>query len=186
MRPCKPNNNIMKKEIKLPKGATIEIRQDKVIIEYDDVFKPKNGDFCVIDEDDKVHRTLFIYDGKTTKNDALSYQAAKIHTEFRIAPTKGLSGTPRPATEEEREELLSELHKIGKDWDAEKMEIVELKWEPKKGEMVYVASVMADEKVYPMTYSGAAHHRRLLERDLMFRTRAEAIACTDKMLNAIK
>ena len=180
----------MKKEIEIPKGATIEIRQDKVIIEYDDVFKPKNGDFCVIDEDFYNHRTLFIYNGNTPRFGALPYHAAKVGT---ITSTRSdgwfsgtLYGTPRPMTEEERNELLEALHAIGKDWDAEKMELVELKWVPKEGDLAYYASTAADEMVYQITYSGAAYHRRLLERGLLFRTRAEAVACTEKMIEVAK
>ncbi len=176
----------MKKEIEIPKGATIEIRQDKVIIEYDDVFKPKNGDFCVIDEDYGRYRALFIHNSKAPQYATLSCYASKIGTRISTKPEVWASGIPRPATEEEREELLSELHKIGKDWDAEKMEIVDLKWVPKEGELAYYASTAADGMVHQITYSGAAYHQRLLERGLLFRTRAEAVACTERMLEAAK
>ena len=176
----------MKKEIEIPKGATIEIRKDKIVIEYDDVFKPNNGDFCAIDEDFFNFRTLFIYDGETTKNGALSYHAAKFPAEFSITPTGGLIGNPRPATDEEREELLSELHKIGKDWDAEKMQIVEQKWVPKEGETVYFPNITTEEKAYQMVYLGVVYHKLILERGLIFRTRAEAVACAERILEAAK
>ena len=176
----------MKKEIEFPKGAMIEVRKDKIIIEYEETFVPKNGDFCAIDEGCKKYRTLFIYNGKTTKYGNLSYHAAKFPTEFSITPTVGFDAVFRPVTDEERKELLSELHKIGKDWDAEKMELVELKWVPKEGETVYFASITSDEKACQTVYSGIAYHQRLLERDLMFRTRAEAVACTERMLDAVK
>lgn len=176
----------MKKVIEIPKGATIEIRKDKVVIEYEEAFVPKNGDFCAIDEDDIVHRTLFISNGRTARDNHLSYHAAKIGTDFRITPIDGLSGTPRPMMEDERTELLEALHAIDKDWDAEKMELVDFKWVPKEGDLVYYASTAADEKVHQMTYSGAAYHHRLAERGLLFRTRAEAVACTERMIEAAK
>ena len=176
----------MKKEIEFPKGATIEIRQDKVIIEYEDVFKPKNGDFCAIDEDYEHLRTILIYNGKAIRCGYFEYHAAKIGTLTSIEPERWVSGTPRPVTEEERQELLSDLHKIGKDWDAEKMELVDLKWVPKEGETVYCASIATDEKVHQTKYSGFAYDKRLLERGLMTRTRAEAIACTERMLDVVK
>ena len=176
----------MKKVIELPKDATIEVKQDKIIIEYEEDFVPKDGDFCTIEEDARVNRTLFIYNGKTMQNGALSYYAAKIDTDFSLRPMEGLSGTPRPMTEDERVELLEELHAICKDWDAEKMEIVDFKWVPKLGETVYYASVTAGDKAYELTYLGKLYHRRLLERGLIRRTRAEAIACTDKMLDVVK
>ena len=175
----------MKKEIEFPKGATIEIRKDKIIIEYDDVFKPKNGDFCAIDEDDG-YRTLFIYDGKIPRDGYFSYHACRFRVLTSINPNGGVKGTPRPATEEEQGELLEALHSIGKDWDAEKMELVDLKWKPKDGEIVYLASILADEKVYQMKYSGTVYHQRLLERGLLFRTDSEAVACTERMLDAVK
>lgn len=177
----------MKKVIEFPKGATIEVKQDRVIIEYEEAFVPKNGDFCVIDEDYVYYRTLFISDGKIAKNGGkFSYHAAKIDTDFSTTPSDGLKGNPRPATEDERNELLEALHKVGKDWDAEKMEIVDLKWVPKVGETVYYASVVSDEKASQTTYSDTAYHKRLMERGLIFRTRAEAIACTERMLEVAK
>lgn len=176
----------MKKVIEIPKGATIEVKQDRVIIKYEEAFVPKNGDFCTIDEDDRVHRTLFISNGKAMISGSLSYHVAKIGTDFNLRPIEGLSSTPRAATEDERTELLEALHKVGKDWDAEKMEIVDFKWVPKMGEVAYYASVTAGEKVYELAYSGSVYHQRLLERGLIRRTRAEAIACTDKMLEVAK
>lgn len=182
----KSNNNIMKKEIELPKGATIEIKKNKIIIEYDDVFEPKIGDFCVIDEDFDHHRTLFIYNGKVIRWGFFDYHAAKIGTLISIEPETWVSGTPRPATDEERNELLEALHGLGKDWDAEKMELVDLKWKPKEGEIVYLASVVTEDKVHRISYAGVEYHKRLLKRGLLFRTRAEAIACTERMLEAAK
>lgn len=38
----------MKKVIEIPKGATIEVKQDRIIIEYEDQ-KLKGGDFIVFD-----------------------------------------------------------------------------------------------------------------------------------------
>ena len=73
----------MKKVIEIPKGATIEVKQDRVIIKYEEAFVPKNGDFCVIDKDYGHYRTLFISDGKIAKNGGeFSYHASKINTDF--------------------------------------------------------------------------------------------------------
>jgi hypothetical protein len=176
----------MKKEIELPKGATIEIKKNKIVIEYEETFAPKNGDFCVIDETPISGKVLFISDGRRAGPNRLSYHVAQNHYGVSLRPTLGLPNRARPVTDEERKELLSELHKIGKDWDAKKMELVDFKWVPKEGETVYYASAAAKEKVYEAKYSGFAYDKRLLERGLMFRTRAEAVACAERMLEAVK
>ena len=43
----------------------------------------------------------------------------------------------RPATEEEKKKLFDKLAEEGYEWDAEKKELVKLKWQPKEGEYFY-------------------------------------------------
>ena len=46
----------------------------------------------------------------------------------------------RLATPSERQKLIDKLHEVGKYWDAEKLEIVDLKYVPKVGDCVKIKS----------------------------------------------
>ena len=49
----------------------------------------------------------------------------------------------RPATEEEKKKLFDKLAEEGYSWDAERKELVKLKWKPKEGDLYYAPFLFA-------------------------------------------
>ena len=97
----------------------------------------------------------------------------------------------RKATEEEKQLLLSKLHEIGKDWDEEKKEIVDWKWEPNKGEEYYFPKFRLDDGGFVPSSIGwdgmdvpfdKAHY----DKNWLFRTKEECKPLCDKLNEAIK
>lgn len=90
----------------------------------------------------------------------------------------------RLATDQEIERFYENLHKLHKDWDAEKKQLVDLKWKPKNGDMVYhfdeIGEILYDE--YDVSTDVP-----LSDFGNCFRTREEAEAMVEKikkLLNA--
>lgn len=172
-----------KTEIKIPKGCKATMYQDgdKIIVEYEEKKKFKNGDFLIIDESEDHKRSLLIYDGK--KIFLHSYHALLMRDILYLTPSNGVDiSNARGMTESERQELLEALHKIGKDWDAEKLQIVDYEWKPKYGETYYIPNPCALTMYNAVAYNGDDFDRRCIERGVSYKTREEAIERAKQML----
>ena len=113
--------------------ATIEMVDGVMIVTPKEVkFKPKVGDVVYI-------RTRFkhilIYKG--TANGYLYSFADLIESRLDIDDNPVCYECDiteiRPSTEEEKKLLLDKLKEEGWEWDAEKKELVKLRWKPKEG-----------------------------------------------------
>ena len=94
----------------------------------------------------------------------------------------------RPATEEEKQKLFDKLKEEGYEWDAEKKEIVKLKWEPKEGEKYYrPAFSYSSFWVYSHVFKEAFRDNlaRYLNNGWIFKTEEECRAFCDKLNEAI-
>ena len=94
----------------------------------------------------------------------------------------------RKATEEEKQLLLSKLHKIDKDWDEEKKEIVDWKWEPHEGEDVYYPLFSCGEFISSKAtwFDDDIDVINLKGKGYIFHTDEEATSLCDKLNEAIK
>ena len=90
------------------------------------------------------------------------------------------------ASEEDKEFLLNALNSKGFDWDAEKCRIVELRWEPKEGDTVFVPHCSLLNGKFKAVRSFWNVIAELGRRDWVFRTEEEAQALCDKLNSAIK
>lgn len=172
-----------KTEIKIPKGCKATMYQDgdKIIVEYEEKKKFKNGDFLIIDEDEHYHRSLFIYDREKTI--LHSYHALLVRDILYFPPSDGVDiGNARGMTESERQELLEALHKIGKDWDAEKLQIVDYEWKPKYGDEYYYPRIYEYNMYGCGFFTGTDMEINAMKYKLITRTKEEAIAKTKQML----
>ena len=104
---------------------------------YVEPYEPKDGDFVKMKmtEEDKDY-FLMIYLEAGPRDRDYYYACMYVDCECQADNEVFINSSCRcnifiPATEEEKQLLLSKLHEIGKDWDAEKKEVVDLKWEPK-------------------------------------------------------
>lgn len=110
------------------KGKDCDIKQK---VEF------KRGDFITTLDG----ACTLIYMGKDTR-DAVLFQVfftleAGIRIKDKIDFGYGYCDNFRHAKEYEKQALLGAMHDQGKDWDAEKLEIVDWVWKPKKGDVVY-------------------------------------------------
>lgn len=125
---------------KIPKGCesiTFEQIGNTLVTTFDVESEFKIGDVCV-DEND-VDPIIFIlggYDGKYPKRYADVWGDGSGCVIFPIARSYCEEMDFRHATESEKQVIFDALAKIGKMWDAEKLEITNLKYVPKVGDCV--------------------------------------------------
>lgn len=128
-------------EVKIKQGkemidATIDMVDGVMVVSPKEVkFVPKDGDVIVSGGD-----TRFVAIFKRMKEEYSFYYYAllvlggdKKPQIDRWASFKSV----RPATEEEKQKLFDKLAEEGYSWDAERKELVELKWKPKEGETCF-------------------------------------------------
>ena len=112
--------------------------EKKQIVEYVPAYEPKDGDFVYVEN--SRYKYIFIKKvgpALTEKYISLNIEYGNLSDECHKCCDDECIISIRPATEEEKNLLLSKLHENGKDWDPEKKEIVDWKWKPKVGELVY-------------------------------------------------
>lgn len=125
---------------KIPKGCesiTFEQIGNTLVTTFDVESEFKIGDVCV-DEND-VDPIIFIfggYDGKYPKRYADVWGDGSGCVIFPIARSYCEEMDFRHATESEKQVIFDALAKIGIMWDAEKLEITNLKYVPKVGDCV--------------------------------------------------
>lgn len=99
-------------------------------------FEPKDGDILFIESscdniiiykesDYGICRYVNFYDNRC------------LYTDNTTVCDKDDVKVIRPATEEEKKLLFDKLKEEGYEWDAEKKEVVKLKWKPKVGDTYY-------------------------------------------------
>lgn len=132
-------------ELKLNSGDTITIPddckaviKDKIITVEKEVQEFKDGDF--VSSKSFGSRCLIIYKSKEEGSN-VNYHAAMYNCYCKNSVVCYnywfFCDDSRIATEEEKQLLLDALHADGKDWDADKKEIVGYKWKPEIGETYY-------------------------------------------------
>lgn len=107
--------------------------------DYVEPYKPKDGDFIAIKVYEKeiagTNHWICIF--KSISDSICAYAGLAIDGHLvnkgnGANYNKDWMEYARPATEEEKQLLLDAIHKEGKDWDAEKMEVVDYKWSPER------------------------------------------------------
>lgn len=149
----------------------------------------KRGDFVTTEFD--TRKCTFIYKDESDEDtDGVdAYCGIEARGILSYDDTFGMDGfisKGRLATDSERQLLLDALARDGKVWDAEKLEVMNLKWRPKTGEKYFVPSPTMTDLFSLFTYEGDSQDRAILSRNIAFRTKEEAIACAERMLAAVK
>ena len=101
-----------------------------------------------------------------------------------LTEQKAIDGYPRLATPSEVNHFHELLHKHGKEWDAEKKQLVEWRWKPKKGDTYYY--VDGCTLVEDRTFEGRVFDERHYEVGNCFRTHEEAEAMAEKIKKLLK
>ena len=177
-----------RKEIEIPDNGKVTIDGRKIIIEYEEEKSKsefRNGQFLThINGLDRW--TIIFKDEKDREINPFEYHVMLncVNGMFynQICSDNGWY----ESTESEKQELLEALHKKGKDWDAEKLQIIDYVWKPKREERYFCPSIYDDSLFIEMTWNNDMADDRDFKRNLVFKTQEEAIACAKKMLESIK
>ena len=145
-------------------------------------FEPKDGD--VVSTKEGIH--IFIFKNDYKKEDLSGYchigWNLKNNTMFR----KGIWAFERPATEEEKKKLFVKLAEEGLAWDAERKELVKLKWTPKEGEQCWYPFMYIRVTYSPMSLRwNISRDRDLLNKGWYFKTEQECQEFCNRLNEAI-
>lgn len=126
-------------EVRIKQGekmidATIEMVDGVMVVSPKEVFEPKNGDVIVC-SNHCGYWTLIV---KRIEANKVYHHAVLIDNGILRINDFSLYSEPRPATEEEKKLLFDRLAEEGYSLDAERKELVKLKWKPKEGEDVFI------------------------------------------------
>ena len=124
-------------EVKIKNGeemidATIEMVDGVMVVSPKEVkFEPKDGDVVF-----SGSSLISIFKEMTSDTSLAAYAAlskGELKEEFDFWSASNI----RPATEEEKKKLFDKLKEEGYEWDAEKKEVVKIKWKPKVGDTYF-------------------------------------------------
>lgn len=94
------------------------------------------------------------------------------------------TGRTRLATPSEVERFHELLHKHGKEWDAEKKQVVDWKWEPKENDSYYYIDIDGD--IIDYIWKGDDYDVDCYNFGNCFRTREEAKVAAEKVKKLLK
>jgi len=109
------------------------IEDGVMVVSLKESFSPKNGDVIVCSNALGCW-TLIV---KTIEPHVVCHHAVLVDNGILKINDRSSYSNPRPATEEEKKLLFDKLAEKGLAWDAEKKELIELKWVPKDGDYYY-------------------------------------------------
>ena len=173
----------------------IEIVDGVMIVSpKEEIFEPKDGDvFCVDSLRPFVGIVKEEYSYGKPDKDRLYFsvgywkQSGDMQLGTFCACNRNTEPNYRPATEEEKQKLFDKLAEAGYEWDAEKKEIVKLKWKPKCTD-TYWSFTLKDAEFIPLAYywhNSEIGYKRL-GKGWVFKTKEECQAFCNKLNEAIK
>lgn len=172
--------------ITIPDGCKAVIK-DKIITVEKEIQEFKDGDFVSLNN--VGGRFLIIYKSKNGNHSA-NYHAVTYngHYENQVVSYDDwcIFDDARISTEEEKQMLLYALHADGKDWDADKKQIVEYKWKPKYREVYYRINYSFDIQIDSLFWYGDALDEIHFSNGNCFKTKEEAQKYADKFVELLK
>ena len=179
-------------ELKLNSGDVITIPddckaviKDKIITIEKELQEFEDGDFVSLNN--IGGKLLIIYKNKKGSSGIYYHVATyNVYYEYHVITYNDWCDCDeaRIATEEEKQFLLDALHADGKDWDADKKQIVDYKWKPKIGDAYYyidlfldvVDDIWSDDRMDALVYTSGN----------CFKTKEEAQKYADKFSEILK
>lgn len=130
-------------EVRIKQGeemidATIEMVDDVMVVSPKK-FEPNDGDVLSCFFKDEYQGT-FVFEEASECGEAIFYFALDVDGKFIKGNGCNYFGyiyNSRLATEEEKQKLFDKLAEEGLEWDAERKELVKLKWKPKDFESYF-------------------------------------------------
>lgn len=177
-------SKIMKVKIKNGEemiDATIEMVDGVMVVSPKvEKFEPKDGD--VISSDRVI--CIFKKEYGSASPSFLSYVA--LVNEIIDFGLTVFYETRRPATEEEKKKLFDRLKEEDYEWDAEKKEVVKIKWKPVLGEVYFRIEFVDHEFRYAdWIWKNSTYEIRAYERGWCFKTKEECQEFCNRLNDAI-
>ena len=165
--------------------ATIEMVDGVMVVSPQvDEFDPKDGDVVAINEGSQI----FVC--KEYLRDGGIYAYFGWDLLSNVIFDEGEWDVDRYATFEEKQKLFDKLKEEGLAWDADKKEIVKLKWKPKLGERYYTPYFdISPSQSFVYGIIGWCDNQidhELYEKGWCFKTKEECQSFCDKLNQAIK
>ena len=174
----KTNNELIDAIVEMENGVMIVSPKEEKI-------KPKDGDILASPNG----REFFFFKRDFNGEYADCYGGFGIKTNELFS--EGRWNVIRLATEEEKQKLFDKLKEAGYEWDAEKKELVKLKWKPEVGEVYYypsmkphngrVISIPKKEKNTECKFD-----KEIIDSGWVFKTEEECQAFCDKLNQLIE
>ena len=190
------NMDVIDMEVKIKQGnemldATIEMVDGVMVVSPKVVkFEPKDGDVIYIKANSEI---ILIY--KECK-DGIGMYANFSNNKYLYIDSCGIVCDKydveviRPATEKEKEMLFNKLEEKGYKWDAEKKEVVKLKWKPKDNDNYWSPSLFDSEFMpWKNSWQNSKIGNKRLEKGWVFRTDKECQEFCNRLndtINSVK
>lgn len=180
-------------ELKLNSGDVITIPddckaviKDNVITVEKEVQEFKDGDFYTVQT--LYGSYVFIYKSNKENNRVYYYALSLSGLGLPLYDNSCLASKDETSvsTEEEKQMLLDAMHADGKDWDADKKQIVDYKWKPNYRELYYSINYSLDIQIDSHVWYGDALDEICFSNGNCFKTTEEAQKYADKFLEILK
>ena len=143
-------------------------------------FEPKDGDVVF-----SGSSLISIFKEMTSDTSLAAYAAlskGELKEEFEFWSASNV----RPATEEEKKKLFDKLAEEGYEWDAEKKEVVKLKWKPVLGEVYFRIEFVDREFRYDdWNWENSTYEIKAYEKGWCFKTKEECQEFCNRLNDAI-
>ena len=163
------------------------IENGVMVVSPKEVFKPKNGDVIVC-SNNLGYWTLIVREMEPYN--IVRHHAVLIDNGSLKINDRSSFTNPRPATEEEKKLLFDKLAKVGWEWDADKKELIKLKWKPVVGQHFYFVEYDNENfifiaKAYTYAFEDQIERDKTIAKGWCFKTSTECQAFCDKLNQAI-
>ena len=188
-------------EVKIKNGngmvdATIEMVNAVMVVSPKvEKFEPKDGDILIGGNctEDRGNYWIFILKGEIKDEidgcmSANEYASVEKSGSLEIDSDSDSMKWYRPATEEEKKKLFDKLKEEGLTWDAEKKELVKLKWKPKYKEHYFAPFFSNIDFLFSTCshiYTGHFSDDLTLKQTSVFKTEEECQEFCNRLNDAI-
>ena len=163
-----------------------EVIKDNAITVVKEGKEFKEGDFYTVKT--SYGRYIFIY--KSNKENNRVYYYALSLSGWRLPLYNNSCLAPKDetsfSTKEEKQVLIDAMHADGKDWDADKKQIVDYKWKPKSGEVYYYIDYSFNIQIDFLVWYDDALDEIHFSNGNCFKTKEEAQKYADKFVEILK
>ena len=144
-------------------------------------FEPKDGDVVF-----SGSSLISIFKEMTSDTSLAAYAAlskGELKEEFEFWSASNI----RPATEEEKKKLFDKLKEKGYEWDAEKKEVVKIKWKPKFDTTYYKPLLNVSQfRVASVIWYNLKEDEELYQKGWVFQTNEDCAVFVKKLNQAIE